>query len=244
MHQQLLFMKKHDHTRSTHENSILFIFRSYTFWSLWQGEWNRYQNSQKWGLKDNFIPLAIKTYGCLHSCFDFFLLLVLSLWNIVKGPFFFLRMLISYHWQCVSIDFSAYCCVWEAIFISFTHCNQCTSIIGWFVTNYAFLTYDLLFYYCTSGVLIVFFHDLCSEAFICLVLLVDGFPSLPFLCTKLFFFFSFKKLTLLNYLQKKGPIALWRFSNLWFWQCLTISWKTSIELLIASKELPSCLFMT
>ncbi len=32
-----------------------------------------------------------------------------------------------------------------------------------------------------SGVLIVlFFRDVCFRAFICLVLLVDGFPSLPF----------------------------------------------------------------
>lgn len=129
MQWQLLLTKKHDHTQSMHEDSILFTFRSYTFWSLWQGEWN---NSKKWGLINNFIPLAIKNYGCLHSCFDFFLLLVFMSLEVLL---FFLIMLISYHWQCVSIDSSAYCCVWEAIFISFTHCSQCTSAIGWFIAN-------------------------------------------------------------------------------------------------------------
>lgn len=83
MQWQLLFMKKHDHTWSMHEDSILFTFWSYTFWSLWQGEWS---NSKKWGLINNFIPLAIKTYGCLHSCFDFFFTTCV---HVIRGPFFF-----------------------------------------------------------------------------------------------------------------------------------------------------------
>ncbi len=67
----------------------MFTFWSYTFWSPWQGEWNCSQKSQKWRLKNNFIPLAMKTYGCLHSCFDFFKLVFMSSWHIIKGPFFF-----------------------------------------------------------------------------------------------------------------------------------------------------------
>jgi hypothetical protein len=44
-----------------------------------------------------------------------------------------------------------------------------------------FLVYGLLFYLCTSGVLIVmFFSDLCFCDFICLVLLVNALPSLLF----------------------------------------------------------------
>ncbi len=176
-----------------HENSILFTFWSYTVWSPWQGEWNCSQKSQKWRLKNNFIPLATKTYGCLHSCFVFLnYLCSCHHGTSSKVPFFFLIMLISYYWQCVSIYSSAYCCVWEAIFISFTHFNQCTFIIGQFMAKYAFLIDDLLLYWCIGGVLIVFFHDLCSQSFIPPVLLVDGFPSLPFFYTKLFFFFSFK----------------------------------------------------
>jgi hypothetical protein len=50
-----------------------------------------------------------------------------------------------------------------------------------FVTDDIFLVYGLLFYKCISGVLIVmFFHDMCYCTYICLVLLVDGFPSFPF----------------------------------------------------------------
>jgi hypothetical protein len=50
------------------------------------------------------------------------------------------------------------------------------------VADNAFLVQNLLFHYCISGVLIImFFCGMCSGAFICLVLLVNGFPSRPFL---------------------------------------------------------------
>jgi len=51
----------------------------------------------------------------------------------------------------------------------------------WQMTPCLFLVYHLLFYYHFSGVLIVmFFCDLRSQAFICLVFLVDRLSSLPF----------------------------------------------------------------
>lgn len=65
--------------------------------------------------------------------------------------------------------------------ISSTHHSQCTSIISWFVADNIFVVYNLLFYWCNSGVLIVMFQgDMCSHAFLCLVFLVDGLLSLPF----------------------------------------------------------------
>jgi hypothetical protein len=43
-----------------------------------------------------------------------------------------------------------------------------------------FLVYNVLFYQCISDVLIVMFiRDMCSCAFICLVLLVDGVHPIP-----------------------------------------------------------------
>jgi hypothetical protein len=77
---------------------------------------------------------------------------------------------------------------------SSTHCNQCTSITSRFVTDDAILVYNSLFYQCISDVLIVMFiRDMCSCAFICLVLLVDGvyIPSLPlyiYIYIRFFFF--------------------------------------------------------
>jgi hypothetical protein len=52
----------------------------------------------------------------------------------------------------------------------------------------AFIVYDLLFYLCITHVLIVmFFSGLCFCAFICLVLLVDGLPSLLLFIQGVFF---------------------------------------------------------
>jgi hypothetical protein len=49
------------------------------------------------------------------------------------------------------------------------------------MTNDVFLIYNLLFYLYISGVLIIMFLiDLCFRAFIYLILLVDGLPSLLF----------------------------------------------------------------
>jgi energy-coupling factor transporter transmembrane protein EcfT len=57
-----------------------------------------------------------------------------------------------------------------------------------------FQVLSLLFYLCISGVLIVmFFTGLCFGAFICLVFLVDGLPSLLFYIYRVFllsFFFQ------------------------------------------------------
>jgi hypothetical protein len=56
-----------------------------------------------------------------------------------------------------------------------------------------FLVYGSLFYLCISGVLIVmFFTGLCFGAFICLVFLVDGLPSLLFYRQGFSFFFLFQ----------------------------------------------------
>jgi len=64
---------------------------------------------------------------------------------------------------------------------SLPHIITSASPLLWSKVYDAFLVYGLLFYYCISGVLIVmFFPDMCSHAFICLVLLMDGFPSPPF----------------------------------------------------------------
>jgi hypothetical protein len=57
--------------------------------------------------------------------------------------------------------------------------SQCASITGRFVTDDTFLIYGLLFYLVTVVLIVVVL--LCSRAFICLVPLVDGFLSLPFL---------------------------------------------------------------
>ncbi len=65
--------------------------------------------------------------------------------------------------------------------------NASLSLANLWRTN-AFLVHNLLLHYCISGVLIMmFFCDMCYGAFICLVLLVNGFPSLPFLYTWFFF---------------------------------------------------------
>jgi hypothetical protein len=78
-------------------------------------------------------------------------------------------------------DFSMCCHAWESFLLSSTDCNQCIFIASQLATDNAFLVHNLLYHYCISGVLIMMsFCDMCSGAFICLVLLVNGFPSLPF----------------------------------------------------------------
>ncbi len=58
----------------------------------------------EWALGDDFIPLAIEMYGCLHSHFDSFLV-AYAYTIIVRHQWFFLvpSMLISHYWQCVFI---------------------------------------------------------------------------------------------------------------------------------------------
>ncbi len=76
-----------------------------------------------------------------------------------------------------------------------------------------FLVYDLLFYLCITGVLIVMFcSGLCFWAFICLVLLVDGLSSLLFYIQGFFFSFlfslQFDSIAKLEIIEK-------RFSQIW-----------------------------
>jgi hypothetical protein len=90
---------------------------------------------------------------------------------------------------CASHCNSSMCCrAWETFLISSTHHNQRPSITNQFVVDDSFLIYNLLFYKLLMVFLIVvFFHDMCSRAFICLILLVDGFLFLPILYTWFFF---------------------------------------------------------
>jgi hypothetical protein len=67
------------------------------------------------------------------------------------------------------------------------HIITSASLLLWSKLYDAFLVYGLLFCYCISDVLIVmFFLDMCSHAFICLMLLMDGFPSPPFFIYNVF----------------------------------------------------------
>jgi hypothetical protein len=55
-------------------------------------------------LGNDFIPLAIETYGCLHFCFDSFFTTCAHT-SIAHHQRFSLipSMLVSYYWQCMSI---------------------------------------------------------------------------------------------------------------------------------------------
>ncbi len=78
-------------------------------------------------------------------------------------------------------ELSMCCRTLEALLISSTLCNHCTSIANQFVIDVTFLIYKLLYDQCINGVLIVmFFCDMCSHAFICLIFLVDKFSSILF----------------------------------------------------------------
>jgi len=59
--------------------------------------------------------------------------------------------------------------------------------------------------------IVVFFHDMCSYALICFILLVDGFLSLPFLYTW-FFFFKFRSLVFVY-------VTLHDFHSHWTMHC-------------------------
>jgi hypothetical protein len=51
----------------------------------------------------------------------------------------------------------------------------------------------------------MFFQDMCSHAFICLVFLVDGFSSLPFICIAFLNFLFGIKCRVCNYLFSSFP---------------------------------------
>jgi hypothetical protein len=105
--------------------------------------------------KYNFIPLAIETYGCLHSCFNsFFTTCVQATIAYHQRSILIPTMFISYYRQCVHnrstcighFDFSTCYHAWKAILISSTHLNYCPFIIDRFVIDDTFLVYHLLFY--------------------------------------------------------------------------------------------------
>jgi len=72
-----------------------------------------------------------------------------------------------------------------------------------------FVVYDFLFYLCISGVSIVmFFTGLCFGAFICLLFLVDGLPSL------LFYIQGFSSFFLFNFLKRNAGVGLPGWSSI------------------------------
>ncbi len=151
--------------------------------------------------RDNYIPFAIKTQGGFHSLF--------------KSLFIYcIQAIIGHHQQYYLAPMVLISCFHQRVPIAFQHVQsivifQCVATLemhsssiphivangsstNQFVINNAFSIYSLLFYQCISGVLVArFFHDMCSFAFICLVFLGDGFPSLAFFfCVQGSFSFS------------------------------------------------------
>ncbi len=106
-----------------------------------------------------------------------------DLFQFMYACFLLSTMFVDNSLMCIGqCDFSTCCRTLEALLISFTLCNHCTFIANQFVIDYAFLIYNLLYDQCINGVLIVkFFCDMCSHAFVCLIFLVDKFSSLLFL---------------------------------------------------------------
>ncbi len=69
------------------------------------------------------------------------------------------------------------------------------SLVNLWQTTPFFSFWSFILYMCISDVwLLCYFHDICSPAFICLALLVDGFPSLPFKYIYKWFFFQFESI--------------------------------------------------
>jgi hypothetical protein len=108
--------------------------------------------------------------------------------------------------------FSMCCRAWETFFVSSTHHNQCISIINQFVVDDNFFVYNLLFYYFINGI-VVFFHDMCSCAIICFILLMDGFLSLSFFIQTIFFFLIFFRSLVFVY------VTLHDFHSCWTRHC-------------------------
>ncbi len=82
------------------------------------------QSYEKHILGDDFIPLAIKTYGCFHSSFDF---LCLGHYSPSSSVFFnscdayFLLFTTCVHSLLVHIGHCNYSTFYEAFFMSSTH---------------------------------------------------------------------------------------------------------------------------
>jgi hypothetical protein len=89
-------------------------------------------------------PIACCQQSFFGFCNVYFLLLVAC----VQGPL-----------ACACHCNSPSCChAWEAFLISSTH-RYCTFVISWFMAYDTFLVYNLLFYLCIVGVLIVTFFS-------------------------------------------------------------------------------------
>jgi len=84
------------------------------------------------------------------------------------------------------------------------------------VANDTFLVYNLLFYQCISDVLIVmFFCDMCSCAFICLVLLISS-GWVPILVFFIYKGFSFHTVLWLGYMAWTFDFAHKSYFNVEF----------------------------
>jgi hypothetical protein len=137
--------------------------------------------------KYNFIPLAIETYGCFHSCFNsFFTTCVHATIAYHQRSFLIPTMFISYYQQyfhnhlaCTShSDFLTCYHAWKAILISSTHLNYCTSIIDQFVIDNTFFLFHLISVLVVSWLLCSFMTCVLELLFTLYILWMGSHPYL------------------------------------------------------------------